>query len=60
MVVFEDVLYMYGGYSKYKDDEDAEVEHGVVHDDMWALDLKTHKVGVNTLSNTTAKYCEIP
>ncbi|CAD7702273.1 unnamed protein product [Ostreobium quekettii] len=43
VIVFEDVLYLYGGYSKYKDDEDAEMEHGVVHDDMWALDLKTHK-----------------
>jgi len=39
MVVYGDTLFLYGGYSKVADEEDREVEHGKVQDDMWALDL---------------------
>lgn len=35
------MLYLYGGYSKAKDEEDPDLEHGRVCDDMWALDLGT-------------------
>mmetsp|Transcript_35362 Transcript_35362/g.89532 ORF Transcript_35362/g.89532 Transcript_35362/m.89532 type:complete len:561 (-) Transcript_35362:2296-3978(-) len=34
-----DTLFVYGGYSKTRDDEDPELEHGKAMDDMWALDL---------------------
>jgi hypothetical protein len=37
-----------------KDDEDEDLEHGKAHDDMWALDLKTHTVSGMVTLNTTA------
>ncbi|GMH39779.1 hypothetical protein BSKO_07677 [Bryopsis sp. KO-2023] len=43
VTVFEDRFYVYGGYSKVADDEDGDLEHGKVQDDMWILDLKTYK-----------------
>eukprot|EP00877_Chromochloris_zofingiensis_P007071 jgi/Chrzof1/2617/Cz11g22180.t1 len=54
MVVHGDVLYMYGGYSKTKDEEDADMEFGKAHDDLWALDLNTYKVGKLLLSSSSA------
>lgn len=44
LVVFENHLYLYGGYSLSTDKIDADMEHGKVHDDLWALDLELYKV----------------
>ncbi|GAX74960.1 hypothetical protein CEUSTIGMA_g2406.t1 [Chlamydomonas eustigma] len=39
LAVNGDLMFLYGGYSKVPDDEDKELEHGKVCDDMWVLDL---------------------
>ena len=44
LALHADTLYLYGGYSKAADPEVADLEHGTVHDDMWALDLIKHTV----------------
>uniref|UniRef100_A0A383WDZ9 DUF4110 domain-containing protein n=1 Tax=Tetradesmus obliquus TaxID=3088 RepID=A0A383WDZ9_TETOB len=54
MMVAGDTLYMYGGYVKDKDDEDEDLEHGKAHDDMWALDLKSHTVSGHNLAAAAA------
>ena len=59
--IFEDVLYLYGGYSKRQDEDDSDMEHGIVHDDMWALDLKSYKVtGVFNIFVGSTFVCFIP
>mmetsp|Transcript_4365 Transcript_4365/g.11848 ORF Transcript_4365/g.11848 Transcript_4365/m.11848 type:complete len:564 (-) Transcript_4365:268-1959(-) len=37
-----DTLFVYGGYSKSRDEDDPELEHGKVVDDMWALNLTNY------------------
>lgn len=53
-LVHGDHLYVYGGYSKIRDEEDKEIEHGRIVDDMWRLSLSNYKVvcnpGCNVLS----------
>lgn len=44
MMVYEDSVYVYGGYVRSKDLEDNDLEHGKTLDDMWKFDLKTYKV----------------
>eukprot|EP00873_Tetraselmis_striata_P018332 jgi/Tetstr1/438596/TSEL_027147.t1 len=43
MVVHGDVLYLHGGYSKMKDDDDPDLEHGKAYDDGWLLDLGSYE-----------------
>eukprot|EP00798_Chlamydomonas_sp_ICE-L_P018504 gene18504-25003_t len=40
MVVYGDHMFMNGGDGKSTDDSDKDIEHGHIHDDVWALDLK--------------------
>eukprot|EP00192_Tetraselmis_astigmatica_P005231 CAMPEP_0117671142 /NCGR_PEP_ID=MMETSP0804-20121206/13165_1 /TAXON_ID=1074897 /ORGANISM="Tetraselmis astigmatica, Strain CCMP880" /LENGTH=530 /DNA_ID=CAMNT_0005479561 /DNA_START=26 /DNA_END=1618 /DNA_ORIENTATION=+ len=43
MVVHGDLMYMHGGYSKVKDEDEPDMEHGSAHDDTWVLDLTNFK-----------------
>jgi hypothetical protein len=40
-----------------KDDEDEDLEHGKAHDDMWALDLKTHTVSRKSNVHAAVPSC---
>ncbi|XP_073118839.1 uncharacterized protein [Henckelia pumila] len=41
-LVYQDTIYLYGGYSKEVSSSDKKVsEKGIVHSDMWCLDPKT-------------------
>ena len=44
MVLYGDDLYVYGGYSKFRDEEDKDIEHGATVADLWKLHLKDYKV----------------
>lgn len=46
IIVFENRLYLYGGYSRTMNDADGDMEHGKVHDDLWSLDLDSFKVRI--------------
>jgi len=41
--VYGDTMFLYGGYYRSPDVEDEEIERAKVHQDMWALDLKTYR-----------------
>ncbi|GIL55654.1 hypothetical protein Vafri_11205 [Volvox africanus] len=41
LAVVGDTLWLFGGYSKAKDDEDEDLEHGKAMDDVWACNLTT-------------------
>ena len=43
-VVHDHYVYIYGGYSKFRDEEDKDIEHGKTVDDMWRLNLHDYKV----------------
>ncbi|GLI65322.1 hypothetical protein VaNZ11_008865 [Volvox africanus] len=42
LAVVGDTLWVFGGYSKAKDDEDEDLEHGKAMDDVWACNLTTY------------------
>ncbi|KAG2483359.1 hypothetical protein HYH03_017759 [Edaphochlamys debaryana] len=42
VAVVGDTLWVFGGYSKAKDDEDPELEHGKAMDDVWACNLTSY------------------
>ncbi|GFR48646.1 hypothetical protein Agub_g10599 [Astrephomene gubernaculifera] len=42
LAVVGDTLWVFGGYSKAKDEEDEELEHGKTMDDVWACNLTTY------------------
>lgn len=44
VAVHGDSLFLYGGYSKARDETDPDLEHGRVCEDMWVLDLNTYTV----------------
>ncbi|PNW78421.1 hypothetical protein CHLRE_09g398200v5 [Chlamydomonas reinhardtii] len=41
MAVVGDTLWVFGGYSKAKDDEDPDLEHGKTMEDIWACNTTT-------------------
>jgi len=41
LAVHGDLMFLHGGYSKARDDDDPEMEHGAAHDDTWVLDLES-------------------
>ncbi|XP_078172204.1 galactose oxidase/kelch repeat superfamily protein [Carex rostrata] len=41
LFVFQDLIYMYGGYSKEVNADKKGSEKGIVHSDMWSLDPRT-------------------
>jgi N-acetylneuraminic acid mutarotase len=43
-VLHGDQIVMHGGYAKARDEEDAELEHGVALEDTWVWDIPTCKV----------------
>ena len=45
IAVYENTLYLYGGYYRAEDEDDAEIERGRLFKDMWTISLDPRRGG---------------
>jgi hypothetical protein len=53
----EDMLFVYGGYSREKDSTSTSKNEGRIHEDLWQLNLKQLLVNAGRILNP--KFCKL-